>query len=968
VLNVFLPTMNSERWIRIEQVYYSVLATPLTRRAIILDELCSGDQDVRHEVESLLNAREQAGSFLSSRDFQDRIAELASEQDLQGRTLGHYKILSAVGAGAMGEVYSAWDSRLSRQIALKILPGQFIQNGERITRFRREARAVSALNHPNIMTIYDIGEIGDTSFIAAEFIEGVTLRERLAIGRLELDEALQIAIQCTLALQATHQAGIVHRDIKPENIMVRPDGLVKVVDFGLARICEEENEFAVEATEAGTLIGTPRYMSPEQARGQRLDGRTDIFSLGAMLYEMVTGRPAVPGGTTAEVFAALLDSAPRPPSECLGGIPPQFDAIVSKALEKKREFRYQTMQDLGADLQNFRSRPQLDSRTIISIPRETDRTGRSKRLHRVRRGILITVLVSAVALLLAWVVQIGDRRSRDPFTPSVVPATSFGGYKDFGSFSPDGRRIAFSWNGGKGGSGGEPERNIYTKAIGPDDPLRLTFVAEDDRLPVWSPDGRYIAFCRALASEPTPNRCAIYVIPALGGREYKVAEGGIGVSWSPDSRVLALAGLPAESGGIFLLSVKTGERHQLTHPHPYFDTLPTFSPNGQWIAFTRDFGFSAREIFVAPVRGGTARQLTFDREPTYGLTWTADSREIVFASNRGIGGESLWRVAVRGGAPRRLEVGPQGGFYPSISRQGRRLIYTESFKDTNVYAVEGLGFGSRSAPDRFGEPKSLILSSRRDDSPSFSPDGERIAFVSKRTGNEEIWVCNRNGVQLVQLTSFKGPGTGTPRWSPDGNWIAFDSLAAGNPDIYIIDSRGGVPRRLTAGPSGSFMPSWSANGKWIYFKSERSGSDQIWKVSTRGGAATQLTWLGGSEAFASPDGKLIYFTKRAWGTIWMVPANGGKEEPLRELESFDKIFRSWGVVDQGIYFMSREDQVHQTVRFFDFATHRIVPLLTLDKEPIWDYPDVALSRDGHRLLFACLDHEVNDLMLIENFH
>jgi Tol biopolymer transport system component len=218
------------------------------------------------------------------------------------------------------------------------------------------------------------------------------------------------------------------------------------------------------------------------------------------------------------------------------------------------------------------------------------------------------------------------------------------------------------------------------------------------------------------------------------------------------------------------------------------------------------------------------------------------------------------------------------------------------------------------------------------------------------------------------LTSFKGPGTGTPRWSPDGKWIAFDSLAAGNPDIYVVDSRGGVPYRLTAGPSGNFMPSWSPDGKWIYFKSQRSGSDQIWKVSTRGGAATQLTRHGGSEAFASPDGKLVYFTKRAWGAIWMVPANGGKEEPLRELESFDKIFRSWGVVDQGIYFMSREDQVRQTVRFFSFATRRIAPLLTLDKEPIWDYPDVALSRDGRRLLFVCLDHEVNDLMLIENFH
>ena len=961
--------MNSERWAQIEQVYYSVLASPLAHRAEMLDELCSGDQDVRHEVESLLKAREQAGSFLSSRDLQDHIAELTSEPDLKGRTLGHYHILSAVGSGSMGDVYSAWDSRLDRQIALKILPARFTRNGERVTRFRREARAVSALNHPNIMTIYDVGEIGHNWFIAAEFIEGVTLRERLAAGTMELAETLRVAIQCALALQAAHQGGIIHRDIKPENIMVRPDGLVKVVDFGLARIRENGAELATEATQPGTLIGTPRYMSPEQARGEMLDGRSDIFSVGAVLYEMATGRPALPGATAAEVFAALLDSEPRRPSECVDGIPPHFDVIVSKALQKDRKVRYHTMQELAADLQNFKSRPEPESTVIVHRNRARERAGSAARPHRVGRGILIAALLSAVALALAWTVRMSSERGPgDLSTPSLVPATSFAGYKDFGSLSPDGHRIAFSWNGGKGGSGGEPQRNIYTKAIGPDDPLRLTFASEDDRVPTWSPDGRYIAFCRALAPEPTPSRYAIYVIPALGGREYKIAEGALGVSWSPDSKVLALAGLPGESGGIFLLSVKTGERHQLTRPRPYFDSFPVFSPDGQWIAFTRDFGFSAREIFVAPARGGTARRLTFDREPTYGVAWTADSREIVFASNRGIGGESLWRIAATGGAPRRLEIGPQGGFYPSISQQGHRLVYTESFKDTNIYAFEGPGFGSRPAPGRFGESKGLVLSSRRDDSPSISPDGEKMAFVSKRTGNEEVWVCNRNGGQLVQLTSFKGPGTGTPRWSPDGKWIAFDSLAAGNPDIYIVNSRGGVPRRLTTGPWGNFMPSWSPDGKLLYFKSERSGSNQIWKISTRGGAATQLTRHGGSEAFASPDGKLVYFTRHAWGAIWLVPANGGKEERLRELASFDKIFRSWGVVDRGIYFMSREDEARQTVRFFSFATRRIVPLLTLDKEPIWDYPDLALSCDGRRLLFASLDHEVNDLMLIENFH
>jgi Tol biopolymer transport system component len=438
--------------------------------------------------------------------------------------------------------------------------------------------------------------------------------------------------------------------------------------------------------------------------------------------------------------------------------------------------------------------------------------------------------------------------------------------------------------------------------------------------------------------------------------------------------MLAMAGVRGESSGIFLQSFATGERRRITNPqHPHFDTLPVFSPDGQWIAFTRDLGFSSREIFVVSASGGTEKQLTFDREPTYGAAWTADSREIVFSSNRGVGGEGLWRIPATGGVPRRVSATLQGAFYPSISRQGNQLVYTESIKDTNIYACDGPGFGrqpgtSRTALGRFGPPKGLILSSRRDDSPSFSPDGERIAFVSKRTGNEEIWIANRNGGRLVQLTAFKGSGTGTPQWSPDGQSIAFDSLAGGNPDIYVIDAGGGTPRRLTNGSHENFMPSWSPDSKWVYFRSNASGRAQLWKIPAAGGVATQVTHDRGGEAFASPDGKLVYFRKRPWGPLWMVPAEGGPERLVPELERFDKILRSWGVVKQGIYFMSRQDGPSQTIRFFNFGTRQVTPLVTIDKEPVWDYPNVALSSDGRRLLFACLEKEVNDLMLIENFH
>jgi Tol biopolymer transport system component/serine/threonine protein kinase len=962
--------MNSERWKQIEKVYYSVVSSPLSRRAAILDELCSDDEDTRREVESLLDAREEAGRFLSRTDLQSQIVGLFSDPHLVGHMLDHYQVLSAIGAGAMGEVYLARDTRLERHVALKILPARFTRSGGRVARFRREAKAASGLNHPNIITIYDIGQVGDTWFIAAEFIEGITLRQRLTTGNMDLPDALAVTIQCTRALQAAHQASIVHRDIKPENIMMRPDGLVKVVDFGLASVAEAKTESAVDATHAGAVIGTPRYMSPEQARGETLDARTDVFSLGAVVYEMVTGRPVFPGKTTAEVFAALLGSAPRSPSECLESIPSHFDVIISKALQKDRELRYQTMQGFEADLQNLQRQLQTDSAISISNKRSSRLSG-ARWLSR--RGIMVTGAGTAAALALAWYERVAETGNRGDVPPTrVVPLTTFAGFKDFGSFSPEGNRIAFSWDGVKGGN---PRRNIYVKAIGSDDPVRLTVAPEDEKLPAWSPDGRYIAFCREIAPEPAFGRHAIYVVPAIGGQERRLAEGGLGVSWSRDSKTLAMARATTESGGIFLLSFETGERRQLTNPHLSFDNLPVFSPDGQWIAFTRNFGVSAREIFVIPARGGTARPLTFDREPTYGVAWTADSRELVFASNRGIGGESLWRVAARGGSPRRLSATLAGGFYPAISQQGNRLVYTESFHDTNIYAYDGPGFGDQSGPGKgslaapgpFGELKRLIVSSRRDDIPSISPKGERIAFVSNRTGNEEIWVCDRSDRRPAQLTSFEGPATGTPRWSPDGSRITFDSRAAGNPNIYVMDAGGGTPRRLTPGPYGNFMPSWSSDGKSIYFKSDRFGSDQIWKISAEGGAATQLTRYGASEAFAGPDGKLVYFTKHPWGAIWTVPVEGGPEKPLAGLEAFDRISRSWGVVDRGIYFISRQEAPHQTIRFFSFATRQITSLVTLDREPIWNYPDVALSSDGRLLLYACLDQEVNDLILIENF-
>jgi hypothetical protein len=363
----------------------------------------------------------------------------------------------------MGEVYRARDTRLDRSVALKLLSTHY-NDPARVSRFRQEAKAASALSHPNIVTIYEIGQADRSWYISQELVEGLTLRDRMSAGKLSSEQAVAIAVQCCAALGASHQARVIHRDIKPENIILRPDGAVKIVDFGLARITEPTSG-AVQATQTGAVMGTPRYMSPEQARGEKLDPRTDVFSLGAVLYEMIAGRPAFPGASTAEVFAALLSVEPPPETGTA------CDAVIRRALAKERAARFPDMEQFAAEL------------------RAIDPAARTRRRWKLPVGAIIGV---AAALAVAFgAVQWRSRQSLTIEAPRFVALTTFGGLKDFPALSPDGSRIAFSWR-----PPGETSMHIYVKSTGNGEPVQLTSAAIDDVAPAWSADGSQIAFCR----------------------------------------------------------------------------------------------------------------------------------------------------------------------------------------------------------------------------------------------------------------------------------------------------------------------------------------------------------------------------------------------------------------------------------------------------------------------------------------
>ncbi len=996
--------MTPERYRRIGRLFDEALARAPDERAAWLAQVCGEDIELRAEVEKLLANHVSSEDFLSRPALNVAAALLAQDQTSSavGRQLSHYRILALLGAGGMGEVYLAEDTELERQVALKLLLAEVATDDDRVRRFVQEAKSASALNHPNILTVYETGSFEDSRFIATELIKGETLRERLQREPLTLRETLDVAVQIASALSAAHAAGIVHRDIKPENVMLRDDGLVKVLDFGLAKLTEQkagsfdsEGEARAQVkTSPGMVLGTVAYMSPEQVRGQPVDGRSDIFSLGVMLYEMVVGRAPFEGPSANDVIAAILTQETPPLSHHSPDVPAELERIITKALEKDREARYQGVKDLLLDVNRLKQRLEFEAElarsgeqaanggpaaTETTQPQSAHTAGESARpttsmeylvgtTKRHKLGAVLTLagLLVAGAGFIFWLSPwTGQHQALTlAATAKLIPFTTFPGAVDQPAFSPDGNQIAFTWDGGNG-----ENLDLYVKLIGAGAPLRLTTNPAEDISPAWSPDGRYLAFIRRSASEN-----GIFIVPALGGTERKLgqteptlssqASSECKVSWSPDGKFLALAdrASPQERYGIFLLSAEDGEKQRLTSPpESSADNFPAFSPDGQTLAFIRTGGLSSEDIYLTPTRGGKLQRLTADERRIVSLAWTADGREIVFSSNRG-GGFSLWRVVVAGGTPERVAVTGQNAYSPAISHQGNRLAYNVSFLDSDIWRVDRAGGAGRRNP-----PVKLISSTRQDHSPQFSPDGQKIVFVSDRSGNDEIWVCESDGSHPAQLTSFDGTVNGTPRWSPDSRQIVFDARPAGNADIYVVSAEGGKPRPLTSEPSHDVIPSWSRDGRWIYFCSNRSGAFQIWKVPAGGGQALEVTQQGGFEAFEAPDGALLYYTKgRGPGGIWQVPVAGGEERQVPGLLSAG-YWRYWAVLDDGIYFVSPAASARPALKFFSFATHRVTQLGVLERDPLQGPPGLTVSTNGRWILYAQADHSISDIMLVENF-
>jgi eukaryotic-like serine/threonine-protein kinase len=655
-----------------------------------------------------------------------------------GRRLGHFEITGSIGAGGMGVVYKATDLRLQRTVALKLLPPEVAADRDRRSRFEREARAASALNHPNIVTVHEIDSADGVDFIAMELVEGETLDAAIARG-LAVDRALGYASQIGEALAAAHAAGIVHRDLKPRNVVVKPDGQIKVLDFGLAKRMAgglvdsaAPTASADVRTAAGSALGTVAYMSPEQAEGKAVDARTDIFSFGIVLYEMLTGRRPFSGDSAAQVLSAILRDDPPPARSLRKELPEELDRILTKALEKDVELRYQHVADAVADLKRVRR----DAAAGEAGSRPAASHGR----WALFLGVAVAIAVGALVGRGLWT------RRGGPLQFQLL--STFPGSHRAPSVSPDGRMVAFV-------DDSQETSQVWVKPLGEGDPVQITSGEPSASKPRWSPKGDQIVFER--------RRKGIWSVPPLGGAPRQVVERGDCASFFPDGERLVF-----DRGPELWTARIDGSDARRVEGVPgnfysfYLSHCATVSPDGQWLAYFQPQSGPYGDYWLVPASGGTPRRLTSDISTGGGVVFSRDGRAVIVSSSRA-GSPTLWRVPIDGGAPEPLTTGAGEDLEPTLSADGRTLVYSNA---RSAYAIMLLD-------SRSGTTREVLVRRAHTNGPVFSRDGSRIAFFSHTPEREQLFTIATDGSDLRQVTRGLPGMYIMPRFSPDGSSLYF---------------------------------------------------------------------------------------------------------------------------------------------------------------------------------------------------
>lgn len=884
--------MTPERWQQVKEIFDSAIRYRPEHRGMFLSQACSGDDELRSEVESLIVSHEKEGSFIDEPAYYAAAELLVNEKPelRSGYSIGNYEVLSFISRGGMGEVYLAQDKRLSRKVALKLLPDAFTKDNDRLRRFEQEARAASALNHPNIITIYEIFETDTTHAIATEFVEGETLRQRLARSSLTLHEALTVAMQIADALAAAHKAGIVHRDIKPENVMLRPDGYVKILDFGLAKLSEQTNgSLAAEAptlqvrTGSGFVLGTAGYMSPEQARGLAVDARSDIFSLGAVIYEMVARRKPFEGETASDTMAAILKTEPAPLQHLVPETPAELARIVTKSLRKDREERYQVVKELWLDLKALKQELEFQAKLDRSIPADDDRTAtidrasstaQEQRLHSTETRSAINTITESLSfeikrhkfgatVLFATVLAVLALGTFGIYklvtrTPPVGPfqnirltrLTNSGDAID-ATISPDGKYIVYVRS-------DRSTQSLWIRQVSTANDKEIVPAAPVGFFGVtFSPNGEDLYY----AVKQNQNAGTLYRIPLLGGLPVKVLEAIDGpISFAPDGKrfVMVRGNYPNAGDSALVVANIDGSNEQTLAVRkrpdafsPIFFTGPAWSPDGKLVAATvRMSGVS--NVVVFPVDGATEQVLT--REPwgfAARVQWLPDMSGLVVVAGEGVGVAQQWFVSHPGGEKRRITNDLSSYRAIGLTSDGRKLATVQSDGLVNLWVAP-----EADAARAVRLPTGNVgFYAAAGNNLSWTVD-DRIVFVSNEGGKEDIWITKPDGTGRKQLTTGGGAN---PDASPDGNYIVFISGRGGTRAIWRMNVDGSNPVRLTDGPYDT-APTFTPDSKWVLYIKGEGAKPALWKVSIDGGTPVQVTDHVASSAIVSPDGKLLAYS------------------------------------------------------------------------------------------------------------